>query len=159
MNPADTGTIDNASFSIMTITANLVSAYVSNNPVPVTELPALIDRVNAALVNLSEPVPPADEPRTPAISIKRSVTRSHIFCLEDGKKFKSLKRHLMAYHNMSPEEYRERWNLAPDYPVVAPEYAASRSAMAKEMGLGRKREVKTSTERIRAPKRRDRKSD
>ncbi|MFU0503674.1 Ros/MucR family transcriptional regulator [Pseudaminobacter sp. NGMCC 1.201702] len=154
MNHADASSLDKATFPTLAIAANIVSAYVSNNPIPATELPALIDRVNAALVNLSEPAPVrlVDEPRTPAISIKRSVTRSHIFCLEDGKKFKSLKRHLMVHHNMSPEEYRERWDLPSDYPVVAPEYAASRSAMAKAMGLGRKRAAKSSTSR-------DRKSD
>ncbi|MFU0504860.1 Ros/MucR family transcriptional regulator [Pseudaminobacter sp. NGMCC 1.201702] len=155
MNTADGESTDQTDCSLLTITANIVSAYVSNNPVPAAELSALIDRVNVALVNLAEPVRPADQPRTPAISIRRSVAHDHIICLEDGKKFKSLKRHLMAFHNMSPEEYRERWNLPHDYPIVAPAYSAGRSALAKKMGLGRKGKVKPSKSRGRASRSRD----
>jgi predicted transcriptional regulator len=152
---AEIDSTDNTDCLILTITSNVVSAYVSNNAIPAAELPTLIDRVNAALVNLSKPVRPAVEPLTPAVPIKRSVASNHIICLEDGKKFKSLKRHLMAYHNMSPEEYREKWNLPPDYPIVAPTYTASRSALAKNTGLGRKLKAVTSTSRGGAPKSRD----
>jgi predicted transcriptional regulator len=122
------------------LTASIVSAYVSNNSVPTADLPALIGQVHSALTRVSSghgEVP--SEPPKPAISVKKSVTPDHIVCLEDGKKFKSLKRHLRTQYNMTPEQYREKWGLAPDYPMVAPNYAAARSHLAKQMGLGQQR--------------------
>ncbi len=121
------------------LTADVISAYVSKNPVPVSELPSLIAQVHQSLVGLTngsatEPV----EKLVPAVPIKKSVTPEYIVCLDDGKKFKSLKRHLKTTFGITPEEYRAKWNLAADYPMVAPAYAAARSALAKQMGLGRK---------------------
>jgi predicted transcriptional regulator len=121
------------------LTADVISAYVSNNPVPVSELPSLIAQVHQSLVGLTngsatEPV----EKLVPAVPIKKSVTPDYIVCLDDGKKFKSLKRHLKTTFGITPEEYRVKWNLPSDYPMVAPAYAAARSALAKQMGLGRK---------------------
>lgn len=120
-------------------TASVVSAYVSNNPVPVSELPNLIASVHGALKKFSggESVKEADKP-VPAVNPKKSVHPDYIVCLEDGQKFKSLKRHLNTHHGMTPEEYREKWNLPADYPMVAPDYAKQRSDLAKSMGLGRK---------------------
>lgn len=119
-------------------TANIVAAYVSHNAVSMEQLPVLIAQVHAALSNISaEAGAMAPETRKPAVPVKRSVTAEHLVCLEDGKKFKSLKRHLRTQYNMSPEQYRERWNLPADYPMVAPSYAAKRSQLAKRMGLGR----------------------
>ena len=126
--------------TFIALTASIVSAYVSNNPVPSSELPALIGQVHSALTRVSSgqgEVP--SEPLKPAISLKKSVTPDHIVCLEDGKKFKSLKRHLRTQYNMTPEQYREKWGLPPDYPMVAPNYAAARSSLAKQMGLGQQR--------------------
>lgn len=120
------------------LTADIVSAYVSNNPIPANDLASLIARVSDALSGLGQAVQAAELPLTPAINPKRSVHDDHIVCLEDGKKFKSLKRHLSTYHGMTPDEYRSKWGLAHDYPMVAPGYSASRSALAKKMGLGRK---------------------
>jgi predicted transcriptional regulator len=122
------------------LTANIVSAYVSNNTVPASELSNLISQVHSALAQVSgDHVPGRQEPARPAIPIKKSITSEHIVCLEDGKKFKSLKRHLRSQYNMSPEEYREKWGLPPDYPMVAPNYAEARSRLAKQMGLGQQR--------------------
>ena len=122
------------------LTANIVSAYVSNNPVAAADIPALINQVHAALMRVSSGQGDASaEPPKPAVTVKRSITPDHIVCLEDGKKFKSLKRHLRAQYNMTPEQYREKWNLPPDYPMVAPNYAAARSQLAKQMGLGQQR--------------------
>ncbi|MEQ1938390.1 MucR family transcriptional regulator [Mesorhizobium sp. CN5-321] len=126
---------------LIELTADVVAAYVSNNPVPVGELPNLIADVHAALGRVSEPaehVQPAEKQK-PAVNPKRSVHDDYIVCLEDGKKFKSLKRHLMTHYGMSPDEYREKWGLDASYPMVAPNYAAARSQLAKKMGLGRKR--------------------
>ena len=121
------------------LTADVVAAYVSNNPVPVGELPKLIADVYTALGQVNGAAPAAEvEPQKPAVPIKKSVTPDFIVSLEDGKRFKSLKRHLMTSYGMTPEEYRAKWNLPSDYPMVAPNYAASRSALAKTMGLGRK---------------------
>jgi predicted transcriptional regulator len=122
------------------LTADIVSAYVSNNSVAAADMPALINHVHQALVRVGGghhelPV----EPLKPAIAVKRSITPDHIVCLEDGKKFKSLKRHLRTQYNMTPEQYREKWALPPDYPMVAPNYAAARSQLAKQMGLGQQR--------------------
>jgi predicted transcriptional regulator len=122
------------------LTAEIVSAYVSNNSVPSGDLSALIGQVHSALSRVSGGYSePASEPPKPAVSVKKSITPDHIVCLEDGKKFKSLKRHLRSQYNMTPEQYREKWGLAPDYPMVAPNYAAARSRLAKQMGLGQQR--------------------
>jgi predicted transcriptional regulator len=122
------------------LTAEIVSAYVSNNTVPATDIPGLINQVHAALSRVSNGVPDgiAEAPK-PAISLKRSVTPEFLVCLEDGKKFKSLKRHLRTQYDMTPEQYRDKWNLPSDYPMVAPNYAAARSELAKQMGLGQQR--------------------
>ena len=123
------------------LTAHIVSAYVSHNTTPASEIPALIGQVHAALVRISggHAEPAATEVAKPAVAVKKSVTPDYIVCLEDGKKFKSLKRHLRAQYNMTPEQYREKWGLGPDYPMVAPNYAAARSQLAKQMGLGQQR--------------------
>ena len=122
------------------LAADIVSAYVSNNSLPVGDLPTLINEVHAALMRVTgEVAPPVAEPLKPAVPAKRSVTNDFIVCLEDGRKFKSLKRHLRTRYNMSPEEYREKWGLAADYPMVAPSYAKARSTLAKEMGRGQQR--------------------
>jgi predicted transcriptional regulator len=125
------------------LAAEIVSAYVSNNSVPASELPNLIGEIHGALTRVVAgtviiPEPPA-EPAKPAVSVKKSITNEYLICLEDGKKFKSLKRHLRTQYNLSPEQYRDRWNLPSDYPMVAPNYAAARSRLAKEMGLGQQR--------------------
>jgi predicted transcriptional regulator len=122
------------------LTASIVSAYVSNNPTTASEIPALISQIHAALVRVSNgaaEVPP--EPAKPAVSVKKSMTSDYLVCLEDGKRFKSLKRHLRSQYNMSPEQYREKWGLPADYPMVAPNYAVARSQLAKKMGLGQQR--------------------
>jgi predicted transcriptional regulator len=120
--------------------AAIVSAYVSANQVPPSELPALIRTVHSALREISTGAPAAAETsQEPAVAIKRSVTPDYIICLEDGKKFKSLKRHLRTRYNMTPDEYRSKWVLPHDYPMVAPNYAKERSNLAKRMGLGHAR--------------------
>ncbi|AZO32010.1 MULTISPECIES: MucR family transcriptional regulator [unclassified Mesorhizobium] len=131
---------DNTVAVLIELTADVVSAYVSSNPVPVGELPALIGQVHAALKGTAGASISAEEPEVlkPAISIRKSVTPDHIICLEDGKKFKSLKRHLSTHYGLTPDAYRAKWGLPADYPMVAPNYAATRSALAKTMGLGRK---------------------
>jgi predicted transcriptional regulator len=122
------------------LTAEIVSAYVSNNTVAAADIPGLISQVHGALSRVSNGgAEPAADALKPAISLRRSVTPEYIVCLEDGKKFKSLKRHLRTQYNMTPEQYREKWNLPPDYPMVAPSYAAARSELAKQMGLGQQR--------------------
>ena len=122
------------------LTANIVSAYVSNNSVSAADIPALINQVHAALQRVSsgQSNTPA-EPLKPAVPVKRSINPDYIVCLEDGKKFKSLKRHLRTQYGMTPEQYREKWGLPADYPMVAPNYAAARSQLAKQMGLGQQR--------------------
>ena len=122
------------------LAAEIVSAYVSNNSVPATDLPGLLSEVHSALVRVSNGATvAAPEAAKPAVPPKKSITNDYIICLEDGRKFKSLKRHLRTQYNMSPEEYREKWGLPPDYPMVAPAYAKARSALAKQMGLGQQR--------------------
>jgi predicted transcriptional regulator len=122
------------------LTAEIVSAYVSNNPVPASDMPGLINQVHSALTRISGGHSDAQpEPLKPAVSVKKSITPDYIVCLEDGKKFKSLKRHLRTQYSMTPEQYREKWSLAADYPMVAPNYAAARSQQAKQMGLGQQR--------------------
>jgi predicted transcriptional regulator len=118
------------------LTTQIVAAYVANNTVAVNDLPALIRQVHAALANVGGTAEVAPERPQPAVPIKRSVLPDYIVCLEDGKKLKMLKRHLKTAFNMTPEEYRERWDLPPDYPMVAPNYASQRSRLAKEIGLG-----------------------
>ena len=132
------------------LTAHIVSAFVANNSVPATDLAELIATTHAALTGLGHPVAPAVEEKVvPAVSVKKSITPEYLICLEDGKKFKSLKRHLRSAFDMTPEEYRAKWGLPPDYPMVAPAYAEARSQLAKSMGLGQKRR-KTSPARGRA---------
>jgi MucR family transcriptional regulator, transcriptional regulator of exopolysaccharide biosynthesis len=122
------------------LTATIVSAYVSNNSVPSADLPTLIGQVHSALTRVSSGFGETpSEPLKPAVSVKKSITPDYIVCLEDGKKFKSLKRHLRTQYSMTPEQYRDKWGLAPDYPMVAPSYAAARSHLAKQMGLGQQR--------------------
>ena len=131
---------DNPSDSFIELTADIVSAYVSNNSVSAGEIPSLISQVHSALMRVSVGQNDAQpEPLKPAVSVKKSITPDHLVCLEDGKKFKSLKRHLRTQYNMTPEAYREKWGLPPDYPMVAPNYAAARSQLAKQMGLGQQR--------------------
>jgi predicted transcriptional regulator len=122
------------------LTAGIVSAYVSNNSVPASDISALISQVHSALLRVSNGQGEVvSETLKPAIAIKKSITPEYLICLEDGKKFKSLKRHLRTQYNMTPEHYREKWGLPPDYPMVAPKYAEARSQLAKQMGLGQQR--------------------
>ncbi|QKC82061.1 MucR family transcriptional regulator [Mesorhizobium sp. NZP2077] len=130
-------TADQNAIELIELTADIVSAFVSNNSVPVSNLADLISSVHASLSSVGKDTPPPAEPLTPAVNPKRSVTPDFIVCLDDGKKFKSLKRHL-AQLGMTPDQYRAKWNLPGDYPMVAPNYAAQRSALAKSIGLGRK---------------------
>ena len=131
---------DAAGKSYIDLTANIVSAYVSNNPTPAAEIPALIGQVHAALLRVSTGrTEPQLEPARPAVPVKKSVTAEYLVCLEDGKRFKSLKRHLRTRYNMTPEQYRDKWGLPPDYPMVAPNYAVARSQLARKMGLGQQR--------------------
>jgi predicted transcriptional regulator len=126
--------------ALIELTADIVSAYVSNNIISAGDVPPMISEVYAALSRVGTGVSAAPlEPSKPAISAKKSITPEYLICLEDGKKFKSLKRHLRTMYNLSPEQYREKWNLGSDYPMVAPNYAEARSRLAKEMGLGQKR--------------------
>ena len=126
---------------LVELTAGIISAYVSNNTVVASDLPAIIGDVHEALSKAALRIGPGErEELRPAVALKKSVTPDHIVCLEDGKKFKSLKRHLRTHYNLSPEEYREKWGLPHDYPMVAPNYAAARSQLAKQMGLGTRRE-------------------
>ena len=129
-----------AASNYIELAADIVSAYVSNNSVPTGDLPTLINEVHSALLRVGGGTVeiPVEAPK-PAIPVKKSVTPDYIVCLEDGKKFKSLKRHLRTQYNMTPEQYREKWGLPVDYPMVAPNYAKARSELAKEMGLGQQR--------------------
>ena len=132
---------DNA--ELLALTTDIVASHVANNSVNVADLPQLIQQVYGALSELGNPSQaPAAKPK-PAVNIKRSVTPDYIVCLEDGVKLKMLKRHLQTRYGMTPDEYRERWALAADYPMVAPNYAAQRSALAKKIGLGTKRRKKS----------------
>jgi predicted transcriptional regulator len=129
-----------ATLNRVEMTAEIVSAYVEHNSVPASELPALIRSVHDSLGLLSGEVKPdvPQEPLQPKVPIKKSVSHDYIVCLEDGRRFKSLKRHLHSEHGLSPDEYRAKWSLAKDYPMVAPAYADARSNLAKTIGLGRK---------------------
>jgi predicted transcriptional regulator len=135
-----------ATSNYIELAADIVSAYVSNNSVPSSDLPMLINDVHSALLRVGGGTVevPVEAPK-PAVPLKKSVTPDYIVCLEDGKKFKSLKRHLRTQYNMTPEQYREKWNLPVDYPMVAPNYAKARSELAKEMGLGQQRRKRRSS--------------
>jgi predicted transcriptional regulator len=122
---------------IIEMTADIVSAYVGNNSVSANDLPSLIQSVHRALSGVTNGVEVVEAaPKEPAVPVKRSITPDYLVCLEDGRKFKSLKRHLRTKYNLSPEDYRSKWGLAKDYPMVAPNYAKARSDLAKQMGLG-----------------------
>jgi predicted transcriptional regulator len=125
--------------TLITLTADIVSAHVSNNSVAVSDLPALIQNVHSALTGLGQAAPVPEAKLEPAVSIRSSVKPDYIVCLEDGKKLKMLKRHLMTHYQMTPEQYRAKWNLPADYPMVAPNYAEQRRSLAKKIGLGTKR--------------------
>jgi predicted transcriptional regulator len=126
--------------TLFKLTASIVSAYVKRNAVPSAELPALIGQVHTALTRVSSGHGETlGDVLRPATSVKKSIASNYIICLEDGKKFKSLKRHLRTHHNLTPEQYREKWGLGSDYPMVAPNYAAARSRLAKQIGLGLQR--------------------
>lgn len=128
---------------LMELTADVVAAYVSNNSVPVADLATLIGNVHSTLAKIgaaAEPEPVVEKQK-PAVNPKKSITDAYIICLEDGKHFKSLKRHLMTHYGLTPEQYREKWDLDPGYPMVAPNYAKARSNLARSMGLGRKRKI------------------
>lgn len=121
--------------------ADIVAAFVGNNTVPTAELPALIASVHASLSTLGAPQSEAVLELVPAVPVRKSITPDYIICLEDGRKLKSLKRHLLAAFGLTPEAYREKWGLPKDYPMVAPNYAAARSEMAKRIGLGQMRKA------------------
>jgi predicted transcriptional regulator len=127
-----------ANETLITLTSDIVAAMVSNNSVSVDEVPSLISNVYGALAGLGTDTAEQEAPPEPAVSIRSSVKPDYIVCLEDGKKLKMLKRHLMTHYNMTPDQYRARWNLPADYPMVAPNYAEKRRELAKKIGLGRK---------------------
>ncbi|MBB3861490.1 putative transcriptional regulator [Novosphingobium hassiacum] len=124
--------------TLITLTSDIVAAHVSNNSVSVNDLSTLITNVYTALAGLDKPAPVAEAAPEPAVSIRSSIKNDHIVCLEDGKKLKMLKRHLATRYNLTPDQYRARWNLPADYPMVAPAYAEKRRELAKKIGLGRK---------------------
>lgn len=129
----------NDRIDLVALTADIVAAYVSNRTIAAGDLPTIIGDVSAALRRAAQgATQPEAEPQKPAVAPKKSVTPDYIVCLEDGKKFKSLKRHLRTHYDLSPEEYRKKWGLPADYPMVAPNYAKARSELARSMGLGRK---------------------
>ena len=130
---------DNFTETLITLTADIVSAHVSNNSVAVNDLPTLIANVHGALNGLGQSVQEPQAKQEPAVSIRSSIKPDYIVCLEDGKKLKMLKRHLMTHYQMTPEEYRQKWGLNADYPMVAPNYAEQRRTLAKKIGLGTKR--------------------
>lgn len=139
----DASTVDEP--ALLSLTADIVAAHVAANKVAPAELPVLIASVHAALAGLGAASKEEQEAPTPAISVRASIKPSHLVCLEDGKTFKTLKRHLMTSHGLTPDEYRAKWNLPADYPMVASAYAASRSVLAKAIGLGRKAASRRST--------------
>ncbi|RWM39928.1 MucR family transcriptional regulator [Mesorhizobium sp.] len=146
--------IENSRSQLIELTADIVSAYVSKNAVPVASLPELIESVNSSLSKIGQPAGSEKPAQAPAVNPRRSVFPDYIVCLEDGKKFKSLKRHLDVHFGLTPDEYRAKWGLKPDYPMVAPNYAAQRSMLAKSSGLGRKPAAKPakSTGKKRSPR-------
>ena len=125
--------------SLITLTADIVAAHVSNNSVAVSDLAVLISNVHGALAGLGGPISEPEVKQEPAVSVRSSIKPDFIVCLEDGKKLKMLKRHLMTHYQMTPEQYRAKWNLPADYPMVAPNYAEQRRTLAKKIGLGTKR--------------------
>ena len=126
--------------TLITLTADIVAAHVSNNSVNISELPTLIETVHSTLARLGAPAAPMVGARSePAVSVRNSVKPDYLICLEDGKKLKMLRRHLMTHYNMTPEQYRAKWNLPADYPMVAPNYAEQRRSLAKQIGLGTSR--------------------
>lgn len=130
---------DNFGETLITLTADIVSAHVSNNSVAVSDLPLLINNVHSALASVGERKEEPVAKQQPAVSIRSSIKPDYVVCLEDGKKLKMLKRHLMTHYNMTPDAYRQKWGLNSDYPMVAPNYAEQRRALAKKIGLGTKR--------------------
>ena len=136
--------IDNNGETLITLTADIVAAHVSNNSVSVNDLPQLISNVHGALAALDSSKPEPEAKPIPKVSIRSSIKPDHIVCLEDGKKLKMLKRHLMTHYQMTPDQYRQKWGLNSDYPMVAPDYAETRRTLAKAIGLGTKRR-KTTT--------------
>ncbi len=130
----------NSKAELLEMTTEIVASFVANNPVPAGSLPDLIQTVHETVHDLATDAPKEPPRPDPAVPISKSITPDHIICLEDGRKLKMLKRYLRSRYNLTPEEYRARWNLPSDYPMVAPNYAKRRSAFAKEIGLGRKRE-------------------
>lgn len=128
--------------TLITLASDIVAAHVSNNNVAVEDLPLLINNVYGALAGLGGSEPVKEEKPEPAVSVRASIKPDYIVCLEDGKKLKMLKRHLMTHYNMTPDDYRQRWNLPADYPMVAPNYAEKRRELAKKIGLGRKPNVR-----------------
>jgi len=148
-NPADKSSRDD----ILRMAVEIVSAYVSKNPLPASQIPEVIHTVFGSLSSLDGSSPEVkSEALRPAVPVKRSINPDYIVCLEDGKKLKMLKRHLRTTYNMTPDEYRAKWGLAADYPMVAPNYAAQRSDFAKKIGLGRKSEEDNAAPRGRRPK-------
>ena len=130
----------NDRLEVIEMATDIVAAYVGNNALPASELPQLVTGVHAALSRVVGGADAEDTgPQEPAVAIKKSITPDYLVCLEDGRKFKSLKRHLRTKFDMSPDDYRRKWRLPPDYPMVAPNYAKARSALAKKMGLGQRR--------------------
>jgi predicted transcriptional regulator len=140
--------------SLIEMTSDIVSAYVGQNNIAAVDLPMLIQTVFKALNGVAEGAAPegAVEPLKPAVPVRKSITPDYLISLEDGQHYKSLKRHLRAKYGMSPEQYRQKWNLPKDYPMVAPNYSASRSALAKTMGLGQGRKAKVETKPVRKPR-------
>lgn len=128
--------------TLITLTADIVAAHVSNNSVGINDLPSLIANVHGALASLGEPAVAEEVKPEPAVSVRASIKPDYIVCLEDGKKLKMLKRHLMTHYQLTPEDYRAKWNLPSDYPMVAPSYAEKRRALAHKIGLGRKAAAK-----------------
>lgn len=132
-------TNDNSNETLITLTADIVSAHVSNNSVAVNDLPTLIQNVHNALSGLGGRAEEPEVKQEPAVSVRSSIKPDYIVCLEDGKKLKMLKRHLMTHYQMTPDQYRQKWGLNADYPMVAPNYAEQRRTLAKKIGLGTKR--------------------
>ena len=130
---------DNSDDTLLTLTADIVAAHVSNNSVAVNDLPNLIQNVHSALSGIAGSTAAAEPKPEPKVSIRSSIKPDYIVCLEDGKKLKMLKRHLMTHYNMTPDQYRHKWGLSADYPMVAPNYAEQRRTLAKSIGLGTKR--------------------
>src|SRR6185503_18443682 len=131
--------IESAEDTLLTLTADIVAAHVSNNSVAVNDLPNLIQNVHSALTGISRSSSAPEAKPEPKVSIRSSIKPDYIVCLEDGKKLKMLKRHLMTHYNMTPDQYRQKWGLSADYPMVAPNYAEQRRSLAKSIGLGTKR--------------------